>query len=287
MKLAVLADIHSNLAAFRRVIEDVAERRPDRVIVAGDIINRGPQPGPCLELALEYQARSGWQLMRGNHEDYVLDERAENGARPEWLSRLRQHSRWTLDRIRPLAPALEQLPHQLEWPGPDGRPVRVVHGSMHGNRVGIYPRMSEQEIVGMIAPPPALLCAGHIHIPFVRTVHRTLVVNAGAVGMPFDGDRRASYALMEWTGSGWRAEIIRLPYDLDATRRAYDESGYLAHGGPMVRLIREELEQARPYLGPWHRDYEARVAAGRMSLDESVDELLRSSRAAHGTVSAP
>ncbi len=65
MKVAVLADIHANLAAFTAVIADIERWQPDAVIIAGDIINRGPLPRPCLELALRMRTERGWYVLRG------------------------------------------------------------------------------------------------------------------------------------------------------------------------------------------------------------------------------
>ena len=44
MKLAVLADIHANLPALLAVLDSIDAWRPDAVVVAGDIVNRGPRP---------------------------------------------------------------------------------------------------------------------------------------------------------------------------------------------------------------------------------------------------
>ena len=48
MKIAVLADIHGNLPALEAVAAHVEAWQPDRVIVAGDLVNRGPRPLECL-----------------------------------------------------------------------------------------------------------------------------------------------------------------------------------------------------------------------------------------------
>ena len=60
MKLAVLADIHANLAALETVAAHVEAWQPDAVVVAGDVVNRGPQPAACLDMVLERQRDSGW-----------------------------------------------------------------------------------------------------------------------------------------------------------------------------------------------------------------------------------
>jgi diadenosine tetraphosphatase ApaH/serine/threonine PP2A family protein phosphatase len=65
----------------------------------------------------------------------------------------------------------------------------------------------------------ALVVCGHTHMPFVRTIGRTRVVNAGSVGMPFGGDTAAQWLLIEGSDSTLGAPAIeprRTPYDVNA-----------------------------------------------------------------------
>jgi predicted phosphodiesterase len=270
----VLSDIHANRVALEAVRAAVAARRPDRVVVAGDAINRGPEPRTCLEVLLALQRDEGWQFIKGNHEDYVLYARDRRDTPAPWEQELCQHTRWTLRAIADLLPEIERWPDRLSLAGPDGSEVRFVHASMRGNRCGIYADMEEPLLLKLTAPPPAVLVAGHTHIPFVRQIDGTLIVNAGAAGLPFDGNPDASFAMLEWASGAWRAEIVRIPYDRAAAERALIESAYFKEGGPMTRLILEELRHARPRIGVWHRRYERAVAAGEITLRESVERLL-------------
>jgi len=52
---------------------------------------------------------------------------------------------------------------------------------------------------------------GHIHVPLVRRLPQLTLVNSGAVSLSFDGDPRASYALIE----GDQVEIRRVQYDVE------------------------------------------------------------------------
>jgi putative phosphoesterase len=273
VKIVLLADIHANLAAFETVANYVDGLRPDLVIVAGDVINRGPRPLECLELMLERQ-RQGWLVFRGNHEDYILNEETANGDRPPWYRELVRHTAWTYGKVRGHIDAIRAWPDRIEIKGPAGQPIRVVHASMHGNRAGLYAHMEDDILHNMIAPAPAVLGVGHTHIPFVKRVRDTLVVNAGAAGLPFDGDRRASFAVLHVTESGAEAEIVRLPYDWARAERDFHETGYLDEGGIMTRLVLEELQMATARIGLWHYRYEEAVSSGAMSIEETVGEMV-------------
>lgn len=275
MRIAVLSDIHANRAAMDAVLVAVSSERPDHVVVAGDVINRGPDPRACLDAVLARRKTDGWMLLKGNHEDFILQEAARTTDQQPWEQQLYAHTRWTLHRVHERLAEIAAWPDRLSLEGPDGSEVRFVHASMRGNRQGLYEHMEAPLLAELAAPPPAVLVAGHTHIPFVRAIDGTLIVNAGAVGMPFDGIADASFALLEWRAGRWNARIHRVAYDRERARRAFVDKGYLAEGGPMVRLILDELEHARPRLNLWHRHYEARVAAGELSIEESVESLLR------------
>jgi putative phosphoesterase len=277
MRIAILADIHGNLRALNAVVADIGARKPDVVFVAGDTINRGAMPRACLELVLQKQRDAGWRVIRGNHEDYVLTEANPPPARPDWLVELCRHSAWTCEQVRDYLGIVSALPHQSDLDAPANQHVRCVHASMRGNRVGLYEGMADDEMHELVGLDPDVLCVGHTHVPFIRRLNNRLVVNAGAVGMPFDGDPRASYAIIEWIHHHWHAQIVRLDYDRDVAARDFVESGFLAGGGAFAPVIHREFERARPLCSRWHRDYEAVVAGGQRDIFETMRELLAKS----------
>jgi diadenosine tetraphosphatase ApaH/serine/threonine PP2A family protein phosphatase len=210
--------------------------------------------------------------VRGNHEEYVLSHAGQPSvttARPSIGT-----SYWTYQRLNGQMTHVQQLP--LQWNNylPDGGEVRVVHASMRHTRDCIFPDTPDDLLREQIAPAPRVFVAGHTHIPLIRTLDDTLIVNAGSSGLPFDGDPRVSYARLTWQADRWDAEIIRVEYDRAQADRDFDETGFSVQGGPLTRLIRVELQQARSQLGEWSRDYQAAVAAGHMTLDESVTRFL-------------
>jgi predicted phosphodiesterase len=270
-RFAVISDIHNNAHALAAVIDDLARVRPDAVVVAGDFINRGAQPREVLGL-LEAQ---GWPLLRGNHEDYVLAQRLPDVAANPIEASIMLPSRWTAQQVGDRLDAIAKLPLTLRLAAPDGSPVLVAHASPRHNRDGVYHFTTDDELRAMLAPePPPLFCCGHTHHPLLRRVDGTLVVNAGAVGLPFNGDPRAQYALVHWEHGTWRPELRAVPYDREAALRAFETSGFLEHGGPLAQIIRQELRTALPELGPWVGLFAEQVRAGHISLAQSVQRYL-------------
>lgn len=275
MKLAILADIHANLPALHVVLESIDAWQPDAVVVAGDIVNRGPRPVECLELVLERQRTAGWRLVLGNHEEYVLRHAQPGAPRSGPEFEISRPGYWTLQRLDGQVAALAALPFQQSLAAPDGSEARIAHASMRGTRDGIYPDVADELLRLQIGRPrAALFAAGHTHVPLIRQIDDTLVVNVGAVGMPFDGDPRACYGQLTWRG-GWQAEIVRLGYDRQRTEQDYVDTGLLDNGGPLAHLMLMELQDARLHLYRWRAAYQAPVLAGEIPIEESVQRYLR------------
>lgn len=274
MKLAILADIHANVVALQRVIAHVEAWQPDRVIVAGDIVNRGPRPLECLQLIQEKQRQSDWLLVRGNHEDYVINQ-ARHGAASNKLEReFYRFSYWTCERLNHQMGPLVAMPFQQVLSAPDESEVRVTHGSMLSNRDGIFPITTDEQLRAKIVPPPKLFCVGHTHWPLIRRIDETLVVNVGAVGLPFDRDTRAAYAQVTWHDGDWRPKIIRLDYDLGRAERDFVDTGFLEEAGPLARVILDELQTARSHLFGWTRQYQTAILAGEITMSEAVRRFM-------------
>lgn len=275
MKIALISDIHGNVAALEAVTDHVAHWQPNITIVNGDVVNRGPNSPPCWEFVQQRQQQDGWLLTRGNHEDFVLAYRQpETDNDPHTLG-IHRHAWWTRRQLADdQLDALAALPDLLTLTAPDGSEVRITHASMGNNRQGVLLDTPAEAVRQQIAPAPPLFLTSHIHWPMVRQLDQTLIVRSGSVGSPRDGDVRASYAQLSWTDEGWHPEIIRVPYDRARTEQDYHTLGYLADGGPIAKLIYHEWRTALPVLGRWQKQYQEAVMAGEVAVETAVSTYL-------------
>ena len=270
MKLAILSDIHGNLPALQTVTAHIEQWKPDHVIVNGDVVNRGTQPTECLQLLLAKE----WQITEGNHEGYVNGLYQTEATETPIESALNQHCRWHIQQLGDAVQAVQGLPTIISLHDPLGGEIRVTHGSMLGNRAGIYPYHTNNDIIHRMGEPPKVFCVGHTHRPFIRQVNGTTVINSGAVGLPFDGDWHACYTQLHWHNGEWQAELVRLPYDRPAAERTFYETGFLAEGGEMVRLFLRELQISRPLVFSWTNRYLQAVKDGEISIADSIGRTL-------------
>lgn len=274
MKVAVLSDIHGNLPALRTVTADIDAWQPDIVVVGGDIVNRGPHSGDCLDFVLERQTIDGWNLIRGNHEEFVLACRDETADPDDPTYQMTQFAHFALGQLNGNTPVLSELPDLFEWLPDNGQALRVVHASMGSNRDGVYPETSDDHLRQQIDPAPAIFATGHTHRPLIRHIDDSLIINVGSVGSPFDMDRRSGYGRLELINGRWNAEVRRIAYDYAQIEADYVGSGFLTGGGPLAQLMLVELRMAHGLIFRWASRYESAVLERRMTLEQSVRNVL-------------
>ncbi len=250
MQIALLADVHGNLPALEAVLQEVRRHGVEGVIVAGDFVG-GPQPQETADLLLSI----GSWMVRGNTEEYCLAY--HRGKFPTGWQESKQWAatRWSCSRLKEETfGAIAAIPEQRVVALDGTALIRVVHGSPRSLGEQLFPDRDPHALTiyrqaGILPwsqePPrlrrslaqveePVLVC-GHSHIPWIQEEDGLLVVNAGSVGGPINGDWRAQVALLRWEDGRWQAEHRLVAYDLERIRAAYHDSGYLAAGGAFAR----------------------------------------------------
>jgi len=275
MKIAALGDIHGNYQALITVLDHVDGWQPDLVFVVGDIINRGPRSRDCLHLIQEKGISPTWHIIKGNHEGYVI--KSEDPALPHsgLKYELRKVIHFTYDSLSSEdIQAVKDLPEEIALDTEGDQLVWACHASSAGDRIGIYPDTPEPALPGLINPDANLFLVGHTHQPFIKSWEKTTIVNTGSVGLPFDGDTRASYAQLTYQNHSWQGEIVRIDYDQKAAGDDFYNSGFIPQGGALADLILAELQLGWPQLSKWFRRYEAPVLGGEISPQKAVAEFL-------------
>ncbi|MGB1252153.1 MAG: metallophosphoesterase family protein [Candidatus Promineifilaceae bacterium] len=274
MKVAILSDIHGVLPALETVIESIDRWQPDHVIVNGDVVNRGPRPLECWEMVADRIVRDGWLMTVGNHEQFTVESDAPQPFLTPGETEMFYASRWTHQFFSPAQiDTMRELPLSISLTAPDGSLLRATHATLHGTRDGVMPWTSEEDLRVKIAPAPAVFATAHTHRAFVRSVDQTLVVNSGAVGMPLDNDKRASYAQIVWR-NGWQAETVRLDYDRAAAQRDFDDTDFVHAAGASGPLMYIEWLRAESHFPTWYGTYWERVNSAEISAKEAVAHYL-------------
>ncbi len=248
--VAVLADIHGNLPALEAVFRDLNKVSPDLIIVAGDMVGRGPQGNEVVKLV----ESKGCDVIKGNHEEYLLDIinmklPAKWRDEPEWRAAF-----WMAEELdKESVSFIRALPYRLCIPFMPS--FVIVHGSARSTNYGLGEWLSDLELSEHLKELDAsFLVCGHTHLPMYRVTKWGTVINVGSVGLPFDGDQRACYYLFKFHDNGSiEVEEKRVYYRIEDTLAAFKTSGFEKEAGIVADLLRLELIYAKPFLVQFFR----------------------------------
>ncbi|MBV9310893.1 MAG: metallophosphoesterase family protein [Solirubrobacterales bacterium] len=206
---AVLYDIHGNLAALEAVLGDARAAGAEQFVLGGDYALFGPFPAETVEL-LRGLENATW--IRGNvdrwsaHPEEAPDNEVIQLAIPACRAALGSK----------VIEELEALPFDVVLEG-----TRYCHASPVSDVRSFAPEPQEedQELLGESAERRVVF--GHTHVAFRRVGPDGVeLVNPGSVGLPWDGDHRASYALIR---GGNELEHRRVAYEHEAAATALRE----------------------------------------------------------------
>jgi putative phosphoesterase len=212
VKVAALYDIHALLTPLEAVLAEVEREGVDAIVLGGDLV-AGPQPEETLALLRALPGDVHW--IRGNHERMLDDEAAllaDDWPLAVWAAA--QHT----EEERGF---LVGLPEAVELELPLGR-VLFCHATPRSDAEIVTPITTDERLAGIVAGVDAdVVVAGHTHMQDDRRVGGVRWVNAGSVGMPFDG--RAGRAF--WALLGETVELRATPFDVAATIAAVEATG--------------------------------------------------------------
>jgi putative phosphoesterase len=223
-RVAAIYDIHGNLPALEAVLADLESVNPDLLVVGGDVV-AGPMPVEILD-RLTALGESVC-FVRGNADREVVaayDARryadAINVADP--AERVAAFAASKIDRAHRdlLASFAERLVVELEGVGQ----VLFCHGSPRSDEEIVTKATTEWRFREILAGVDQdLVVCGHTHAQFDRRVGTKRVVNAGSVGMPYQGEPVGAFWLLLGTGGiSFRCS----DYDLDRAVGRIRATGY-------------------------------------------------------------
>lgn len=212
MKLAIIADIHSNLQALEAVMREMKRAEIDRIVCAGDIVGYGANPNECCHIVEEAAAHA----VLGNHDISALTGDA-TGMNPYAATA----SRWTASALDEGSRRyLRSLETESKFEAGD-RKIAMYHGSVRSAIEYVYEDEINKDIVRSSGGD--LLVLGHTHVPYVKDFGSNMAINPGSVGQPRDGDPRASLAVFDTKTGG--CIVRRIVYDIGGASEAMHAVG--------------------------------------------------------------
>jgi predicted phosphodiesterase len=201
--LALLYDIHGNLPALEAVLADAGDA--EKFLLGGDYATFGAWPVETIDRLRELDA----EWIRGNVDRWLVD----SSDIPDFMVELVERSRAMIG--EELCRELAALPESIA----DGGTL-YCHASPLSDMDSFYPEPQDSDAERLMGVEAERVVFGHTHLAFARTGPGGVrLVNPGSVGMPLDGDHRASYAVID----GDRVEHRRVEYDWEASVAAVRE----------------------------------------------------------------
>lgn len=220
MRVAALNDIHGNLPALSAVLAEVEDQKVDAIVVGGDVL-WGPFQAECLA-ALR---AAGALFLAGNCERLVLSASDESNS-------------WCRERLAP-----DELQFVSDWPATVELDVEGLGRVLFCHAT---PR-SDEEVLTRITPDSEVAAAffgveadvvvcGHTHVQYDRRLPAApRLVNAGSVGLPYEGKSGAFWAIL-----GPEVQLRGTTYDVDRAFAALTSSQFPDAGEIFGESLRGE-----------------------------------------------
>lgn len=206
MKIAAISDIHGNIYALMRVLEDIDEQKVDKIVCLGDFVGYGPHPNEVIALIRRREIPS----IKGNYDasvvdgdfTYIRNTEINSFSLPWACSEVRTSNKYFLD----------SLPPHLKYTI-NGVNISFTHGSPNTINEYLFEDSANTNEVMNNFDGDVLVCA-HTHIPYSKKYNNKLLINVGSVGKPKIGRPNCTYSIIDISDSGTINVINReLEYD--------------------------------------------------------------------------
>jgi len=232
-KIAIVSDIHGNIAALEKVVEDIKARQVDCVFNLGDHISGPLYPRETLEFLM----KQNWVQILGNHDRQLINQDPkQHGPSDKYAYNLLSDSDLDWFRTLPASATVEDQFFMFHG-APTSDTTYLLETVEHGRvRLATHTEIFQR----LDSVTSQIMLCGHTHVPrVVETPRNILVINPGSVGLPaYDdvnpeyhvvetGSPHARYAILEYKNGAWQTEIIAIVYDYQQAAKQARKNGRL------------------------------------------------------------
>ncbi len=243
IKLAVISDIHGNYKALEVFLAYCEEHPVDGIICLGDYVTDSPYPERTMELIYQMQEKYTCYMIRGNRENYLLDNAQKDmGWKPSSSNGSLYYTAMHLTEKD--MQFFASLPEEREL-ALEGYPVLML---CHGTPGEVRGNVTMDEGLrdrALQAVKGDYLLGGHSHHQEIYQSNKKTYLNPGSLGLAIDGvGRQAQFAII--TGEKdligkWTMELISILYDVDSFLNDFSESGLDEYGMVLNRAVKKTL----------------------------------------------
>ncbi|MDD5773225.1 MAG: metallophosphoesterase family protein [bacterium] len=231
MRYGIFSDVHSNLEALNRVLEDSKKENIDNFICLGDLVGYGANPNECVELIRALKP----VIVAGNHDCAVVN-RIDTSGFNKWGS---EAVLWTQKIIKPDNVSFLNGLKLMQ----DHNDFTLVHASPYFPEKWFYV-ITVEDIIRCFLNFKNWICfVGHSHRPFIFELNPNnlynsniflsgevvlkkemrYVISAGSVGQPRDGNNKTCYFVFD--SESKKIKLTRLEYNYELTQKKILDAG--------------------------------------------------------------
>ena len=232
-KIAIISDIHGNLEALNSVLNDIEERKIDKIICLGDMIAKGTHQQECVELV----KKNCDVVLKGNCDEYFTSDIDLSTKSKQEIDRINWNkSKLSDENIN----YIRQLPYCDEF-YMSGRLIRLFHA--HPQKIDKFAGNIDKidRLYELFLPSSNtisdlkadVVIYGHIHKPYVQKIYNRMLINTGSIGNAIDVFRNdekdgnvknttvANYLILSGVYNSKEIdnkisyELVSVPYDIE------------------------------------------------------------------------
>jgi putative phosphoesterase len=193
LRIAALYDVHANVPALEAVLAELEREHVDEIVFGGDL-TWGPQPVEALGLV---RSLPNARFVRGN-----CDRDPD-----EW-----ERSRLSEEEVT----FLQSLPERQVVDG-----VLYCHATPRSDEEIVTPATPDEDVAESLAGvEQRTVVVGHTHMQQDRRIGSVRLVNAGSVGLAYEGELVACWALVV----DGEIELRKTPLDVERVAEAFRRS---------------------------------------------------------------
>ena len=216
-KILLLGDIHANYPALKAIKNFIRPKKFDWIVNTGDFTVYSTFPNETIQW---FRRRKKTVCIIGNTDRRILRILKGKKLKKPKKNEKRIMYFWTVENLlKNNINYLKSLPEKTAFTAGRIR-IGVFHGTRDDPDEELFPNASESRFQELAKNSPYQIhIMGHSHVPYYKIVDGVHFINTGSVGRMFDGDPRASFAVLKISSGNITVEHFRIPYAVEKVVR--------------------------------------------------------------------